>query len=292
MFKSSLYTILFACFAVIGFYACSPAGGEQTGHEYIPDMAHSIGYEANAIDDYPNNTWDKQSTFTKRELSMPRNPIAGTIPRGYVGALTDASAAYNEAYGLNSTQGIRTPMNGNVPYYYGDNEGERERAKREILRNPFQITKLGLAKGKDLYEIYCGICHGAKGDGNGYLVSEENVKAKYPAQPANFMQDSFYLASNGRFYHAIMHGKNVMGGYSDKLSYEERWQVIHYIRGLQAASKTLEYNENVNTFTSVAYDTPSGTASKTASNAKPTDAKPATAPKPVTGEVVPKKEMH
>ncbi len=291
MFKSSLYTFLFICFAVIGFYACTPSNGNHTGSEYVPDMAHSIGYEANVIDDYSNNTWDEQSTFTKRELSMPRKPIAGTIPRGYAGTLGDAAAAYQEAYGLNSTQGIRTPMNGSVPYYYKDNEDERARAKREILRNPFPITKVGLAQGKELYEIYCGICHGNKGDGNGYLVSEENVKAKYPAQPANFNQDSFYLSTNGRFYHAIMYGRNVMGGYSDKLSYEERWQVIHYIRSLQAKSKTLEYNESVNTFTSNALDVPS--LAKAAQPAQTVATKPAvtTTTTPVSAPAV-GKEMH
>ena len=34
-----------------------------------------------------------------------------------------------------------------------------------------------------------------------------------------------------------MYGKNVMGGYSDKLSYEERWQVIHYIHSLIAGQR-------------------------------------------------------
>lgn len=38
-----------------------------------------------------------------------------------------------------------------------------------------------------------------------------------------------------------------MGGYGDKLSYKERWNVIHYIRSLQAASKKLEYSEKANT---------------------------------------------
>ena len=39
----------------------------------------------------------------------------------------------------------------------------------------------------------------------------------------------------------------MMGGYTDKLSYEERWQVIHYIRSLQAKNYKLEYNEEINT---------------------------------------------
>jgi hypothetical protein len=39
-----------------------------------------------------------------------------------------------------------------------------------------------------------------------------------------------------------------MGGYSDKVSYEERWQVIHYIRSLQAKEAGATYNEEENTF--------------------------------------------
>jgi cytochrome c len=128
-----------------------------------------------------------------------------------------------------------------------DTPEDRIRAGKEITNNPFNITKSGLEKGKLNYDIYCGICHGAKGDGAGYLVRDDG--GVYPAQPANFLKDEFIASSEGRFYHAIMYGLNVMGGYSDKLSYEERWDVIHYIRSLQAASKNLKYSESENSFT-------------------------------------------
>ncbi|MBK8403611.1 MAG: cytochrome c [Saprospiraceae bacterium] len=104
-----------------------------------------------------------------------------------------------------------------------------------------------MEKGKANYDIYCSICHGAKGDGAGYLVRDDG--GVYPAQPANFLKDEFIASNEGRYYHSIMYGLNVMGGYSDKLSYEERWEVIHYIRSLQAASKNLKYSESENTFT-------------------------------------------
>ena len=53
----------------------------------------------------------------------------------------------------------------------------------------------------------------------------------YLNAPANLISDDIHFnSSNGRYYHSIMYGKNVMGGYADKLSYEERWQVIHHIR--------------------------------------------------------------
>jgi hypothetical protein len=39
-----------------------------------------------------------------------------------------------------------------------------------------------------------------------------------------------------------------MEPYADKLSYQERWEVIHYIRSLQAGTKKLEYTAAANTF--------------------------------------------
>jgi hypothetical protein len=47
------------------------------------------------------------------------------------------------------------------------------------------------------------------------------------------VEEEMVNAGDGRYYFAIMYGKNVMGGYADKLSYEERWHVINYIRSLQ-----------------------------------------------------------
>ncbi len=244
--------ILLIAVSVLILYSCSPAGGDKTGHEYMPDMAHSIAYESNVYTYYYLHTWDSASVFKLKELSNPHLPVKGTIPRGYA-AYSNADATQFDAIhsmlrGGNSLHSIAVPLNGHVPYHYADTEEERTRASQEIVNNPFPITAAGLEKGKELYDIHCGICHGEKGDGVGYLVSEENVNAKYPAQPANFLQDTFYNSTNGRFYHAIMYGKNVMGGYADKLDFEERWHVIHYIRSLQAKEKKLVYNADANTF--------------------------------------------
>ena len=209
--------------------ACSPAGGNRTGHEFMPDMVHPVGYEANFYSYYYFNRWGTEEEYKK--FATPRLPVKGTIARGYVG--TTAS-------------GAGMMPNGSVPYYYGDTEDERVRAAREITTNPFPITEKGLARGKQLYDINCGICHGEKADGGGYLARDGG---KYPVAPANFKQDTFYNSTNGRFYHAIMYGRNLMGTYADKLSFEERWQVIHYIRSLQAKEKKLLYDEQANTFT-------------------------------------------
>jgi mono/diheme cytochrome c family protein len=268
MNKNVILGLLLTVMTVFMFQACSPAKGDSPGHEYMPDMAHSISYEANRIDEYSLHTWNDKSTRTVTQLwGTPRKPVNGTIPRGYVGLAAHGNSADVEAMLKGSGKGVSTPINGNVPYYYGDNEDERTRANKEIVMNPYPITKKGLEKGKELWLIYCGICHGDKCGGNGYLARDDG---KYPAQPANLLLDTFANGNNGRLYHAIMYGKNVMGGYADKLSYQERWDVIHYIRACQAAEKKLDYNEKTNTLKPTAAITDSAYQAMAAKKVAPT----------------------
>ena len=250
------YTVQLSILACLAFViACSPSKGDRTGHEFMPDMTHTIGYEANLYDYYYYNRWGTEAEYKK--FASPRTTVPGTVARGEISfANAQDGTARMEAMSAFSGVGdgsIAMTPNGHVPYYYVDTEEDRAKATREITTNPFPITDASLAHGKDLYVIYCGICHGVKGDGLGYLVREEDpakgiVAGVYPAAPANFMLDTFVNSNAGRFYHGIMYGRNVMGSYADKLSYKERWDVIHYIRSLQAQAKKLEYSSKANTF--------------------------------------------
>jgi mono/diheme cytochrome c family protein len=245
--------IFLALAAIALLNACGPAEGNDTGHEYMPDMGHSIAQEANVYSYYYQNTWDSASTIRLKELAIPGLPVEGTVPRGYAGEYfakeqgKSGKEVMASLRGEGAVNNISVPVNGHVPYYYEDTESDRERATAELIDNPYPITQEGLTRGQMLYMTFCGICHGTAGDGVGYLVSEDNPNAVYPAAPANFLLDEFVNASNGRYYHAIMYGKNVMGGYADKISYEERWQVIHWIRALQAKEKGVEYTAEANT---------------------------------------------
>jgi hypothetical protein len=231
------------------FSLCSPAGKNLTGHEYMPDMAHPVTYEANVYSAYEHNHWDNESVFAKSVLSAPRTKVAGTVARGATGVYYTDASALDVVRGINASNAIAAPVNGEAPFYFANTEEERLRCEKEMVQNPFPITAAGLTKAKPLYDIYCGICHGEKGDGQGWLVTMPD--SKYPAQPKNLIADDMIAAGNGRYYFGIMYGKNVMGGYSDKLSFEERWQVIHYIRSLQAKAKGLKYDEMDNTLSNL-----------------------------------------
>ncbi len=222
--------LICAITAVILLSSCQKPGGNNPGSEYMPDMSHSIAYEANTYAYYYNNTWGSKDEYYAS--AQPRMPQKGTIARQGRNGVSAGKAS---------------------TYPYGNTEEERTRATNDLINNPYPITDAGMKEVKELYNIYCGICHGEKGDGNGYLMRDGGA---YPAQPANFLLPEFVSASNGRYYHAIMHGKNVMGSYADKLNEEERWNVIHYIRSLQAKELKLKYNQYENTLNGV--DRPAG----------------------------------
>ncbi|MEM6963125.1 MAG: cytochrome c [Bacteroidota bacterium] len=234
--KKSIFILIVA--VVIFASSCSTTA-EHPGKEYMPDMGHSIAYESNVYTDYYYNTWEKASVEkgsgkTLLELSSPRKPIKGTIARGYAGRANPTSDKIGTIH-----------PNGHVPFHYEDTEADRAKASAEMINNPYPITEAALDNGKAMYNIFCATCHGEKANGNGYLVRDDG--GKYPAQPANLINEEFTEASNGRFYFALIYGKNVMGGYSDKISYEERWNVIHYIRSLQAKEYGKRYDPKINT---------------------------------------------
>lgn len=284
-----IFSLIALALIMTGTYSCQQAGGEQTGSEFVPDMAHSIAYEANVYTGYDMNSWDEESVISRRELVQPRKPVNGTVPRGYAaisvsdGVFTSPmEAVIYTAKKTKVNEGIAYTPNGSVPYYYPDTEDGRNLATQQLLYNPFPITKNGIARGQELYNIYCGICHGEKGDGGGYLVRDNG--GKYPAQPANFLLDDFVNGTNGRLYHGIVYGKNAMGAYADKLSYEERWQVIHYIRLLQAKEKKVKYDSEMNTLNSQ-FGVPIAAMKRMADSWNAPDQTP-----PQTGEVVPQKD--
>lgn len=230
-----LFTIFLGAYLLSG---CKPAKGDHPGTEYMPDMFHSIAFQANLEDYYYYNTWSSREDYYK--MAKPRKPVAGTIPFGEFGIKQgDYSDAMKDAV-------KNLSPSGSVPFHYPNTEEAREQAIAEITTNPFPITEEALSVGKSLYTIYCGICHGNNADGMGYLVRDDG--GKYPVAPTILRSGAFADTTAGAYIFAIQHGKNVMGSYADKLSYKERWDVIHFIRSLQADEAGKIYSPEANTY--------------------------------------------
>jgi mono/diheme cytochrome c family protein len=91
---------------------------------------------------------------------------------------------------------------------------------------PIEVDNEAMELGRQKYEIFCTVCHGAAGDGNG-------VTSQYGILAANLQLDMYREMAGGEIFNTITHGKNTMYGYGDKLTPEERWAVVLYVRALQ-----------------------------------------------------------
>ena len=113
---------------------------------------------------------------------------------------------------------------------YLGNEIKDARAVGELLENPIPITKESLRRGQNRYNIFCIACHGPKGHGDGGAVGAN----RFPTPPS-LHTDQARNYKDGTFYHHIVKGTGQMPSYADKLSPEDRWKTIHYVRALQRA---------------------------------------------------------
>ncbi len=92
---------------------------------------------------------------------------------------------------------------------------------------PFPITREVLERGRERYDIYCSVCHGRTGDGNGMIVQRG-----FP-MPPSYHIDRLRQAPAGHFVDVITQGYGVMYSYAARVEPADRWAIAAYIRALQ-----------------------------------------------------------
>ena len=92
---------------------------------------------------------------------------------------------------------------------------------------PMPITKDLLKRGQERFNIYCSVCHGYEGDGNGMIVQRG-----FPP-PNSYHIDRLRQAPPGYFYNVITNGYGVMYSYASRVEPADRWAIAAYIRALQ-----------------------------------------------------------
>jgi mono/diheme cytochrome c family protein len=190
--------VLFGMAAIL-MLAVSCSDVKRTpGKVYMPDMAYSRAYE----------TYSTNPVFADGRTSQA--PVTGTVKRG------DEFPVHIEKDAI-----------GDTTHYF---------ASRQLPNPIASLTDAELKETERLYLINCGICHGAKLDGNGPLWN--NGDGPYPSKPATLVGDSKYESMpEGQMFYSLTYGKNLMGSYASQLSAKQRWQVIHYIKVKQGKIK-------------------------------------------------------
>jgi cytochrome c len=125
---------------------------------------------------------------------------------------------------------MRVPVEGTiprdmVPYPYEKNDTDLKLAGK-TFENPLESTTSVIEEGKRLYGKFCIICHGEKGEGQGYLITS----GKYNVRPRDLTSEKIQNYKDGEIYHVITVGYGVMGAHGPMIRQEDRWKIIHYIR--------------------------------------------------------------
>ena len=94
------------------------------------------------------------------------------------------------------------------------------------LKN-YSINESFIKNGQKNYNIYCSACHTKTGNGTKSVVSQNGWIA------SNILESVTMQKNDNEIFNIIKHGIRSMPGYGKKLSNEEVWQVVLYVRALQ-----------------------------------------------------------
>ncbi|HEX5889293.1 MAG TPA: cytochrome c [Pyrinomonadaceae bacterium] len=147
-----------------------------------------------------------------------RPPVEGTVPRGFL--RTDSELFTGKK--STSASSVTTAASAANPY------------PDDVTEFPFPITKEVVERGRERYEIFCSVCHGLTGNGDGMIVRRGFRRA------ASFHEDRLRQAPVGHFFDAITNGWGAMPSYSSQIPVQDRWAIIAYVRALQLSQQNAQ----------------------------------------------------
>lgn len=210
MLKVSFGALIIAGVAFLGLAGFREAKMRHTPVEWFNDMAHQPKFEPQHRSEFFNDG------------RAARLPIPGTVPIGF-----NLPGRYFQTEGNNLVDG-----NGgftNRPDYY--NTGRMGDVYGDGIPEPLAARGVELVqRGQQRYDIYCAICHGQAGQGNGVVKSFGLVTVR------SVTDDQIRQQPDGQIFNTITHGKNTMGAYGPVIPVEDRWAIVAYVRALQEAT--------------------------------------------------------
>ena len=165
----------------------------------------------------------RSTTFFSNGLSS-RPPVTGTVPRGFL----RADKAFFTGKKDTATTASGVPAASPAP------SGQQATYPDDIEEFPLTITEETVARGRERYEIFCSVCHGPTGNGDGMIVRRGFRRA------ASFHTDALRQAPVGHYFDAITNGWGAMPSYAPQIPPGDRWAIIAYIRALQVSNQNVQ----------------------------------------------------
>ena len=111
----------------------------------------------------------------------------------------------------------------------------------DIDEFPIPVTKELVDRGQERYNIYCIVCHGPTGKGDGMIVRRGF------SQPPTYHDDRLRNAPVGHYFDVMTNGWGKMNNYAYSIQPADRWAIVAYIRALQVGQnpeETMKMNAN------------------------------------------------
>ena len=164
----------------------------------LPAVLAPPGCKREDMHNQARHEWHEQSDFFADQMAS-RPQVEGTVARG---------------------QPLRDdPL---VAWRSGD---------KFVETYPFPIDRVALERGRQRFDVYCAMCHGASGRGDGMIVRRGFVT------PPSFHDERLRNAAPGYFVEVITHGYGAMYGYNDRVLPADRWKIAAYVKTLQLSRR-------------------------------------------------------
>ena len=221
------------------------------------------------MQDQPRYEVYEPSSFFKDGLSS-RRPVEGTVPRGYLRAdrqlytgkmdtargaqgngntnagESGAAEAGAQMNGNSNAQGGAAAAGGGNSNAQGDGNAAAQGNSNSSAQQqaaagepddadtfPFPVTEEVVRRGRERYEIFCAMCHGPVGQGDGMIV-----RRGY-RQPPSYHEDRLRRAPVGYFFRVMTEGFGAMPPYKSQVPVQDRWAIAAYVRALQLSQTNL-----------------------------------------------------
>jgi mono/diheme cytochrome c family protein len=202
-------------------------------------------------------TYEENEHFPNKQSARPLE--VGVVPRGQR-AESDPLVTGLTAKGRQSKGGDWSGAKAFDEKSVVPPAGAPNDVENFVTEFPYAITESDLIRGQQRFNIYCALCHGAAGDGNGKIVergylrppsyhTDPDGKAMDFSTPNNPSTDLHRGFSRGfwRFgkkiplrdvpvgyiFQVITWGYGGMPDHASQIPPEDRWRITAYIRALQ-----------------------------------------------------------
>lgn len=110
-----------------------------------------------------------------------------------------------------------------------------------ITEFPIPVDEATMARGMERYNIYCSVCHGKTGKGDGLVTLRAmELQRADPSigtwiNPISLAAEPIRKQPIGQLFNSVSLGVRKMAGYGSQIPVEDRWAIILYVRALQRA---------------------------------------------------------